>query len=208
MPLKNYLISVILLIPIIAPNSWGNSESSFSKGIFVIDGVSEQAGLEIAMQECKKYNHFLNSAKQTEVISNLWIKGKRRVFRCAFHSAEADLERPSSIKQKVMQSRRLLTNDTNVKKAIQEWAKDLGGSSHMRNSNEILVYFDKILAGKILTIEITISTKNSSSVDLRIRTKDNIEGEIFNQTVYKIIFDGIAGQLFVDAIEIEPQEIQ
>jgi len=60
-------------------------------------------------------------------------------------------------------------------------------------------------------LDFDLNPKSESVTEVRLRTKYSGHGvyaEIFNQNHYQNIFNGIGQQMFVEAIEIDPQEVK
>lgn len=191
-------------------------ESSFSQRIsspnkndltilYVEDKKKENLA-PTALKECLKIDKFVTNV-QTLGIEDSFLSATHGIFKCRYLSDTP--ERPSSLQQRVLQTRRFITQK-NVSIAIQQWADDSGYKSLIKGTlkNE----YEHPKTGFIIQPDVSPSANQS---DVRLRTferqidsrgKESLV-EVFNKELYQKIFDSFAQQLFVDGIEIPPSEM-
>jgi hypothetical protein len=195
----------------------------------VIDGPDQDLA-PLVLDECKKLLPFAQVVKLIKDDKPFWLGSRKRDYECHIVDLDKDTVRPSSLQQRVMQTRKFNKPYDEVHSAITSWAKDAGathvspanpkaikidGSSNLLSINGNMVQFS--YAGLNLIIDFELNPKSASITEVRVRTKyagpakNNrlfVNTETFSQNHYQKIFNGIAQQMFIEAIEIDPLEVQ
>ena len=188
-------------------------------GTVVTVGGALNDSQDTANEQCRANGPFVRHALLFKEHAN--IRGRFRYFECSFHRGEPDKVRPSSMEQRTIQSRRLLKKYEEVKLGIESWAKDQGGQAFVTKedrkvversargtlSGEMSIAFQFRTSPYHLRVKVELDESSDSSI-IRVRTFDQLNHEFFNLDTYSMIFSAIAQQLFIEAIEIQPQELQ
>jgi len=190
---------------------------------YAIAGGELNRAEAIAVSQCKKVSPFFVSAVVIGEELNLW-KGRIRYFRCSFVEGVENI-RPQSVEQKMMQTRRFEKAISDLAKAIKEWSDDNSGqvigslTSSMRfhrDSSEpveshLLFRFGNSTSVRNLRLRIELTQRSSHVTDVRVRTYvQNVQGEneYFSRKAYEVFFNALAQQLSIEAIELQPIQVQ
>ena len=190
---------------------------------FTILGNDGVAAAAIAYNECIKINRYYAIAHMVNLETSIIFRDKR-TYHCKIIEKKIDTNRPSSLEQKLIQTRRFKTNEDSVAEAIDKWAKDngwVGGAFTYASS--MLKVGDKAYEKKValsldnnkyvissFDLDIELIPKSEQISDVRIRTYVQINGartEFFSKKRYQELFNEFAQQLFVEAIQLEPSDI-
>jgi hypothetical protein len=186
-----------------------------SDGAIVTIGGESGDTQVFAQSQCKARGPFVQYAILFKEQAN--IRGRLRFYKCSYHQGEADKVRPSSIKQRVLQTRKFSKGYDELANGLRSWARDMGGvtsdAKSVRRGNEyraieIYAFFTFQYMPNFLKLEIIVDDAQPDFTVLRIRTYDQMQEEFFNEDFYRLIFNEIAQQLFTEGIAINPQEIQ
>jgi hypothetical protein len=214
-----FVFTVLMFLGPIPARAASDFVKSEDGGTVITVGGALNNSQDTANEQCRANRPFVRHALLFKEHAN--IRGRFRYFECSFHRGEPDKVRPSSMEQRTIQSRRLSKKYQDVKLGIESWAKDQGGrafvTKEQRNrversaegtlSGEMSIAFQFSTSPYHLRITVELNESSDSSI-IRVRTFDHLNNEFFNLDTYSMIFSGIAQQLFIEAIEIQPQELQ
>ena len=189
--------------------------------IKLVGGSAPQAE-EIALFECGKLNPFFFNINLVNEHAN--IHGRVRDYKCQFWESTDDLTRPTSLEQKVLQTRKFSNSPKEIEKALNAWAAHKGGRggaqpdfyTMVENGNVVgsqggtlQIQFGKPSFNPILIISGRYVAVDKTSVHLRIRTfTSDTNVEVFSPKLYQLLFNQIAQELFTEAIKLEPIEMK
>jgi hypothetical protein len=181
-------------------------------------GGSESQAQEAAFMECKKGNPFFFEIEMVNEHFN--VEGKVRDFKCRFWETKSELDRPSSLQQRILQTRKFSKSTDELHNGIQAWITHSGGSGYVAKAQPIIennkVTYPKKgdmrvnFTGKIqptLHISGIYYYADEGAVNVRIRTFAGND-EVFSPKLYQLIFNQIAQELFTQAIKLEPAEVK
>ncbi len=182
-------------------------------------GGSEIQARDAAFNQCKKFNPFFF---EIEIVNEHFnVEGKVRDFKCKFWEQNSELERPSSLQQRVLQTRKFNKNPTELQNAMNAWIRHSGGSGAVFKDAPVFEADGKITQPKtgklhasfgdkflpILRISGAFRVVDENTVIVRITTFAN-STEVFSPKLYQLIFNQIAEELFTQAIKLDPAEVK
>ena len=189
--------------------------------IQLVGGSATQAE-EIAQLECGKLNPFFFKINLVNEHPN--IHGKVRDYKCQLWNSSEDLNRPTSLEQKVLQTRKFSNSPKEIENALNAWVAHKGGrggaqpdfrtmdaNGDVVGSKEgtLQIHFGQSSFRPILIVSGRYVAVDKTSVHLRIRTfSSDSNVEIFSPKLYQLLFNQIAQELFTEAIILEPIEIK
>lgn len=189
-------------------------------------GELDQAQLR-ADQECRNISPLFWQAQLVSDKFNVW--GRVREFGCIF-AKDDELNRPSSIQQKVIQTRQYSKSVVDVVTGLKQFAADDGwmeGSgilfaslnpsaiAQAANLNDLSGNLTKVFGSgaysRELRINFSVKQVNKNTTDIRVRSfvryinkSDSKDVEIFSNHIYSVLFEQISKQLFVEGLSITP----
>ena len=95
---------------------------TYSDRIKLVGGSAPQAE-EIALIECGKLNPFFFTINLVDEHPN--IHGRVRDYKCQLWESSEDLTRPTSLEQKVLQTRKFSNSPTEIENALNAWVRKL-----------------------------------------------------------------------------------
>lgn len=189
--------------------------------IKLVGGSATQAE-DIAQFECGKLNPFFFTISLVNEHPN--IHGRVRDYKCQLWDSSEDLTRPTSLEQKVLQTRKFSTSPKEIENALNAWVahkggrggaypdfRTMGANGDVVGSKEgtLQIHFGLSSFSPILIVSGRYVAVDKTSVHLRIRTfSSDSNVEIFSPKLYQLLFNQIAQELFTEAIKIEPIEIK
>lgn len=211
------IISVLFCIGLLQACSNTPRILNYGDRLKVVGG-SESQSRDAAFVECKKSNPLFFEIDMVNEHFN--VEGRVRDFKCKFWDQNNELERPTSLQQRVLQTRKFNKSDVELQNALNAWIAHSGGSGVVLkdppviennkvtypSSGTLRVNFGKNLQ-PILYVTGRYSSAGENSVHLRIRTFAG-ETEVFSPKLYQLIFNKIAEEQFTQAIKIDPVEVQ
>ena len=166
-----------------------------------------------AFDLCKKESNFFERAVLISREKNL-LSSDESYYNCSILENDDEAKRPTSIEQRVLQTRLINKPAMEIYKSVASFAKDNGygllgpmitTTLFKPKSDEFANDFQRALI-----IEFEVTAKDSSTSFLRLRTfsqdRQN-KTEVFSKKKYQYFFDQIAQQLFTEAIPLEPSEL-
>jgi hypothetical protein len=173
-----------------------------------------------ALQKCKEISDYFVRVKLEKEWFVIWT-GKNRQYRCAFWPQ--GFKRPTSLEQRVMQSRKFSKSPTDVLKGIKSWGDASGGrllsdtminlalqiGSSMPVEAVVNLPIKNTKYSLLVKLEVDGKSLKASETVVRMRTYVGLlspQYELFNTKIYRDVFNQLADELFVSAIEIEPVE--
>lgn len=216
------LIYLLLTFALVAKGQEIVRDEFFNSNFYILgnDGVLSSS---IAYNECIKINKYYAIADMVNLETSIILRDKR-TYQCKIIEKKADTNRPSSFEQKIIQTRRFKKSEDSVAAAIDQWAKDNGwvGSAFTYTSS-LLKGGDKAYEKKValslennkyiistFDLDIELIPKGEQISDVRIRTYVQVNGartEFFSKKRYQELFNEFAQQLFVEAIQLEPSDM-
>lgn len=183
------------------------------------DDVEAQAA---ALQKCKEISDYFARAKLEKEWFVIWT-GKNREYRCVFWPL--DFKRPSSLEQRVMQTRKFTKSRNEVIKGIKSWADATGArllSDTMLNLAlqlntpspvEAMIELPIKNTKYTLIIKLELDSKSPKATETIVRMRTYVglvspKYELFNTKIYQDMFRQLADEMFASAIELEPAEQQ
>ena len=189
--------------------------------IKLVGGSAPQAE-EIALIECRKLNPFFFTINLVNEHPN--IHGRVRDYKCQLWEASEDLTRPTSLEQKVLQTRKFSNSPTEIENALNAWVRHKDGRggaqpdiyTMFENGNVVgskngtlQIQFGKPSFRPILIVSGRYVAVDKTSVHLQIRTfSSDSDIEVFSPKLYQLLFNQIAQELFTEAIKLEPIEMK
>lgn len=171
----------------------------------------------LAMEECKRLSKYYLRAVQTDDSHSLF-GGASRTYQCSLIETAEEGVRPSSLQQRVLQTRRFNKPMGEVVKAVGQWLADDGWKSYQNPLASEGFQFKASTRleftrrhDRAINLVITLNEKVPGSTDVRIRTSlrnSAEEVEFFSRRTYATAFNALAEQLFTNAIELQPAEMQ
>ena len=211
-----------LVVLLIGPNAFAQKVLTDLRDshLFTVVGGDPSTAEQLALSECKKSSKYVHRVVLESENKRLLLPNERS-YRCSFLETDQEGVRPGSVEQRLIQTRRFKKSSAEVKKAIGNWAEDSGfqGGQYFRIAPENfpgsliqqLPIAEPSYDRKFLILKVDVTAREEGVTDVRIRTSIRSprgETEFFVKRPYQSIFNEIAQQLFVDAIELEPSEIQ
>ena len=194
---------------------------TYSDRIKLVGGSAPQAE-EIALIECGKLNPFFFTINLVDEHPN--IHGRVRDYKCQLWESSEDLTRPTSLEQKVLQTRKFSNSPTEIENALNAWVRHKGGRGGAQpdiytmfqngnvlgsKSGTLQIQFGKPSFRPILIVSGRYVAVDKTSVHLRIRTfSGDSDIEVFSPKLYQLLFNQIAQELFTEAIKLEPIEMK
>jgi hypothetical protein len=174
--------------------------------------VSEGAALVLA--ECKKKSDYFQSA--VLLSEKFTIAGRQRFFECAYFSDPSELKRPSSIEQRIMQTRKFNKPPSEITKALNNLVYESGSMGHIdpTTNRGSIIFKTKDFVNLAFAVGISISPTSTDASLVRIGTSyvnvNSMSGyeSFFSEKMYQRIFNEIAQQLFTQAIVIDIDPIE
>jgi hypothetical protein len=189
-------------------------------------GELDQAQLR-ADAECRNLSPLFLQAQLISDKFNVW--GRVREFGCIF-AKDDELNRPSSIQQKVIQTRQYGKNIVDVVAGLKQFAADDGwiegngilfarlnpaAIAQAANLNDLSGSLTKVFGSgpysRELRINFEVKAVNKTTTDIRIRSfvkyinkSDAKDVEIFSNHIYSTLFEKISKQLFIEGLSITP----
>lgn len=198
----------------------GDDSDSF---FFTITGGDAASAERVVFSECQKISKYLYRAVLQGEEKKLFGPMVRR-YRCSLLENDSESERPTSLQQRVLQTRRFAKSSKEVIAAINQWAADYGWSGQIYNGPGIesvpslrgmfSLKLGSERGAKIISVEVDVLKRDQDSTDIRMRTfyygslAFGEKAEFFSRRTYQSIFNDFAQQLFIEAIEIPPSEMQ
>jgi hypothetical protein len=216
------LLSGFLLSPI---SGYAQITIKGKAPFYQINDGPDQDLTPVVLDECKKTIPFAQIVKLVKD-DKPWFASRKRDYECYIVDLDKDTVRPTSLQQRVMQTRKFNKSHDAVHRAITSWGKDSGanvasaanpkvmkidGAPHPVMVTGNVVHFHYAGMTIALMLDFDLNPKSESVTEVRLRTRyagNGVNTEIFNQNHYKYIFNGIGQQMFVEAIEIDPQEVK
>jgi len=214
------LIALSALLLLQACTSTPTAITSLDR-IKLVGGSATQAE-DIALLECRKLNPFFFTINLVNEHPN--IHGRVRDYKCQLWESSEDLTRPTSLEQKVLQTRKFSTSPTEIENALNAWVAHKGGrggvqpdiytmgeNGHVVGSRggALQIQFGQPSFRPILIVSGRYVAIDKTSVHLRIRTfSSDADVEIFSPKLYQLLFNQIAQELFTEAIKLEPIEMK
>jgi hypothetical protein len=200
-----FSVSLAVAQPSIKSMSWGQFEA--------MRGEASEGAI-LVLEECKKRNDYFQSAALLS--DNFTIFGRQRFFECAFFSDPSELKRPSSIEQRIMQTRKFNKPPSEITKALNSLVYERGLMGHIdTTTNRGSIYFKtKDFVNLVLGVGVSISPTSTDASVVRISTSYvNVRSmsayeSFFSEKMYQRIFNEIAQQLFTQAIVIDIDPIE
>jgi hypothetical protein len=171
-------------------------------------GGTEEAARAAVTKRCQNYSPLLKNVRMFADEFNLW--GRMRSWTCSFTNIE-DRKRPTSIEQKALQTRRINKPYKEVADGLDQWVKNSGFSQLLPfgkfGNGVAIIDADK----NRLHIQVEFSKPNPDSTLVRIRTFEGFyidpKKEVFSTSLYQSLFTMMAQELFTEAINLEPAEL-
>jgi hypothetical protein len=176
---------------------------------FTHGGEEESARVAVA-RLCQKHSSLLVHVRKFADEFNIW--GRMRSWSCSFASLD-DRKRPTSLEQKSLQARRINKSIKEVTDGLNQWIKNSGyvgavgrplaskAGGHMRLGPN----------GHFLLVEFDLHAQTADSTLLRMRTYESEtidpKAEVFSASLYQALFVMISQELFTEAINLEPAEL-
>lgn len=183
-------------------------------------GGDEAEAEAAALQKCKEISDYFVRAKLEKELFVIWT-GKNRYYRCTFWPV--DFKRPTSLEQRVIQTRKFNKSPADVLKGIKSWSDASGArllsdtmidlalkiGSPMPIEAMVDIPIKNTKYSLIVKLEVDGKSLKASEAIVRMRTYLALmspEYELFNTKIYRDAFNQLADELFVSAIELEPIE--
>jgi hypothetical protein len=190
---------------------------------FVIEGGPDGDLSPLVLEECKKTSPFAQTVKLTKD-EKKFLQSRSRIYHCHLFDLDKDTVRPTSLQQKVMQTRKFDKPHDVVYEAIASWIKDLGGIDTGGDARVMTIEGTKrplmvknfkaylnVMTHRGMTMSFELTPTSPSVTEVRLRTQYVNLGhyiDVFSPPQYQKIFNMIAQQMFIEAIEIDPQEVK
>jgi len=223
--MKLYLFSTLLISGFLLSPISGYAQITVQgkAPYFVIEGGPDGDLSPLVLEECKKTTPFAQTVKLAKD-EKKFLQARSRIYHCHLFDLDKDTVRPTSLQQKVMQTRKFDKPHDVVHEAIVSWIKDLGAINTGGAARRVTIEGVKIpaivkdqkahlnvMTHRSMTMSFELTPTSPSVTEVRLRTQYVNLGQyidVFSPPQYQKIFNMIAQQMFVEAIEIDPQEVK